>query len=269
MPSPTEPTTTEDEPRRPPRVAPPTDQEVWFGQNLARLREKQGISQSGLARAMAGQGFTFHQTTISRIEAGERPVRLAEATALAELVGAGVGDLTRPPDAAEAIARVGRAMRKVTESLQGTEDYAALAVLSKDSLKHALEQARRAGVFEEVTKTVERLLDIEPEEAVRRGRERAENFEKVEEYREAQGQDYKTGRDGAREILQIILDDLGHSVSMLAASINVERGLPEKAEVQRFREAFERELDDLLALIRILEGQEVGDKHPVWKRLRR
>lgn len=97
MASPSAPTPANGDPHRAPRGTAPTDQEIWFGENLRRLREQLGVSQSGLAREMAERGFQFHQTTISRIEAGDRPVRLAEATTLAEIVRTSVSMLIMQP----------------------------------------------------------------------------------------------------------------------------------------------------------------------------
>lgn len=49
-------------------------------------REQLGHSQATVAREMCSRGFNFHQTTVARIEAGERPARLSEAVTLAEIL---------------------------------------------------------------------------------------------------------------------------------------------------------------------------------------
>lgn len=74
-----------------------TDPERWFGENLRIQRETVGLSQSDLAGQMAELGFSFHQTTIRRIETGERAVRLGEAHALAQLVETSVTELSQAP----------------------------------------------------------------------------------------------------------------------------------------------------------------------------
>ncbi|NEE42016.1 helix-turn-helix transcriptional regulator, partial [Streptomyces sp. SID7982] len=51
-----------------------------------------GLSQGKVADAMNAEGFVFYQQTIAKVESGERPVRLDEATALARIFGADLGD---------------------------------------------------------------------------------------------------------------------------------------------------------------------------------
>lgn len=68
--------------------------------NLLRMREVRGWSQSELARRLGDAGIPgIHQTTIARIEAGTRPIRLAEAVALARIFELRVDDLVESDDA--------------------------------------------------------------------------------------------------------------------------------------------------------------------------
>lgn len=48
-------------------------------------RKQAGLSQSDLATAMSDLGFRWHQPTVGRVEAGDRPLRFDEALALADL----------------------------------------------------------------------------------------------------------------------------------------------------------------------------------------
>jgi transcriptional regulator with XRE-family HTH domain len=61
---------------------------VWernFRERMAGMREAEGMTQTDLARALRTDfGLPFHQQTIARIEAGERPVRLNEANLIAQ-----------------------------------------------------------------------------------------------------------------------------------------------------------------------------------------
>lgn len=67
-----------------------------FAENVRARREELGVSQGEIARRMARRGWDgFHQTTISRIEKYERPVRLGEAQALAEVLDTTERDLRR------------------------------------------------------------------------------------------------------------------------------------------------------------------------------
>ncbi|GAA4225971.1 hypothetical protein GCM10022254_09320 [Actinomadura meridiana] len=59
-----------------------------FVQRAKDRRVQLGLSQSELARRMTELSpATWHQMTVARTEAGERPIRLDEATLLAELLG--------------------------------------------------------------------------------------------------------------------------------------------------------------------------------------
>lgn len=55
-----------------------------IGQNLARLRG--AMSQKDLAVAMRERGHKWAQATVWNVERGERPLRLVEATALADVL---------------------------------------------------------------------------------------------------------------------------------------------------------------------------------------
>lgn len=49
------------------------------------LRKERGWSQAELSERMAGYGFDLHQTTIAKLEAGTRPLRVAEMYALSHI----------------------------------------------------------------------------------------------------------------------------------------------------------------------------------------
>lgn len=55
-----------------------------IGENLATLRQQADLSQADLAKAMTRAGWTWHQQTVLKVEKGHRPLRLAEALALAD-----------------------------------------------------------------------------------------------------------------------------------------------------------------------------------------
>jgi len=62
-----------------------TDAEI--GQTVRDLRERMQLSQSAFAETIRSKGLGWHQPTVSRIEDGERPLRLAEALVLSESFG--------------------------------------------------------------------------------------------------------------------------------------------------------------------------------------
>ena len=68
-----------------PDFATEIDQNI--GRNLKALREARGMAQSDLARRVAGMGVPgFHQTTIARIESGQRALRASEAIAICRIL---------------------------------------------------------------------------------------------------------------------------------------------------------------------------------------
>lgn len=60
--------------------------ETTFVENMRMLREKKGLSQTEFAKRMQSAGHGFHQPTVQRIEAGERPVKLTEAVSIARIL---------------------------------------------------------------------------------------------------------------------------------------------------------------------------------------
>lgn len=54
-------------------------------QAVVERRKSVGLSQTDVAKAMHDLGFRWHQPTVQRIEAGDRPLRFDEALALADL----------------------------------------------------------------------------------------------------------------------------------------------------------------------------------------
>lgn len=71
-----------------------------FVTNLTAARRARGWTQAVLADELSQvHGEPFNQSAISRIEKGERPVRLGEARAIAEVFETTVDELSGPPEA--------------------------------------------------------------------------------------------------------------------------------------------------------------------------
>lgn len=104
-------TTTEDAPWQ------PTDVEKCLATAVRSLRQERGWTQEQLAARLAVYGFVMHQTTIAKLEAAERPIRLNEAAALAAIFETTLLTLTGGPqplggDLAEAKQRLDNAEAK-------------------------------------------------------------------------------------------------------------------------------------------------------------
>jgi transcriptional regulator with XRE-family HTH domain len=77
---------------------PGVDFDKAFGARLRRARERAGISQEHLSANLAVMhDVNWHQTTVGKTEAGERPIRLSEAVAVAHLLGVPLNDLAYDP----------------------------------------------------------------------------------------------------------------------------------------------------------------------------
>jgi transcriptional regulator with XRE-family HTH domain len=71
-----------------------------FARRLRAVRTQAGATQKQLADRMAARGYKMLQSTVAKIESGERPVSIGEAVQLAEVLGVDLGELTteRPGD---------------------------------------------------------------------------------------------------------------------------------------------------------------------------
>jgi transcriptional regulator with XRE-family HTH domain len=71
-----------------------------FGERIRNAREARGWSQAAVARKLSAAGIRpMHPTTVSKIEAAERSVRITEAVGFAELFGVSLDNLLgRPGD---------------------------------------------------------------------------------------------------------------------------------------------------------------------------
>ena len=76
-----------------------------FGQRVREERERNHISQDALAGLMSSQyGQPWHQTTVAKVESGDRPAKITEVIALSWALGVSVealidpqGDARNPP----------------------------------------------------------------------------------------------------------------------------------------------------------------------------
>lgn len=62
--------------------------EYWeknFGEKVRQWRRERNWSQEDVADKLRKQGFDMHQTTVAKIERGTRPLRVAEAAAIAAI----------------------------------------------------------------------------------------------------------------------------------------------------------------------------------------
>ncbi|MFI0484859.1 helix-turn-helix transcriptional regulator [Actinomadura sp. 9N215] len=76
---------------------PPSPWTTWernFATQMQRLREARKMTQTDLAKELQRFGLRFHQQTVQRVEAGERPVRLNEAYVIAQIFDVDLRSMT-------------------------------------------------------------------------------------------------------------------------------------------------------------------------------
>jgi transcriptional regulator with XRE-family HTH domain len=153
-------------------VAMPTDAteaERNFVQNLKSARIASGRSQEQLAAAMSKRGFKWHQATVYKVESGDRPVKLAEAAALAEIVDQRIDELTATPESAHADRYVRRALKGLDNTLEQLIKHADLFRFLQLELEHVMSLPPAGEVDPEVLAIGRRYLKIDPQAVVSAG----------------------------------------------------------------------------------------------------
>ncbi|WP_162320415.1 helix-turn-helix domain-containing protein [Nesterenkonia haasae] len=148
-----------------------TQGELNFASNLREMRIRDGLSQDALATKMQELGFDgINQMTISRIEKGQRPVRLSEARALAYLLNAGTEQMSSPSEEARAISELFDSLRRIDE-LEKTIENMKIEILDNVSFsQHALM------LYDEHIDDLDFLLSPALRERVEQGRKRLQSY---------------------------------------------------------------------------------------------
>lgn len=128
---------------------PSSRDDIRFMDNFKRLRTQTGMRQADIAEKLKDWGWEyFTQTTLSRLEKGERPLRLGEARALAAVIGRPISEMVAPPEnvsALDRLAEVHRAGRNAELELFGALQS---VVVARHNLENAIEAARGVDVDE-------------------------------------------------------------------------------------------------------------------------
>ncbi|NKY08980.1 helix-turn-helix domain-containing protein [Cellulomonas hominis] len=109
-------------------------QDEQIGRNVAALRGQR--SQQAIADAMRERGWKWSQATVWSVEKGDRPLRLAEAVELAEVLKVPVTQLTKEPDEV-------RMSVLVDEMYAAAESTAGRFATATEYLHHAVEELAR------------------------------------------------------------------------------------------------------------------------------
>jgi transcriptional regulator with XRE-family HTH domain len=125
------------------------DPELMAGQEIQRLRRARGWSQDEVARKMKPYGYDFNQALISRIELGQRPLRVRELVDFAALFGLQPAALLKPwpqmslESVEAAIAELEPALEQA-EALAGKAESARREALTIEARLNLLRQRQNA-----------------------------------------------------------------------------------------------------------------------------
>lgn len=119
-----------------------------FAANMVRLRTELGLSQADLVQRLreapreAGRWPEVHQTTISRIEKGERQVRYSESFRIASALGTTPWAMVAPPYLLDAEDKLDKEMARVADAYNAIGRSVRNLVLSRRWLRDAFDKAK-------------------------------------------------------------------------------------------------------------------------------
>lgn len=152
--------------------APEVDEER-FRQRMKSLREFRKWSQGELSRRLIESGWPiFHQTTISRIEAGDRPVKLGEARAIAAILGESLDEMIVPPEKSEMLQTFRSALNWVEREWSETSEHAGRLLYHQQQLRVFMDRFGSSEYLTDQDRSVaERwLARLTPEHAITEAR---------------------------------------------------------------------------------------------------
>lgn len=147
--------------------------EEVLGERVRTLRTARGWSQEELAREMTGAGFAWRQSTAAKTEAADRPLRVNEAAALAEVLGIPVEDLVKPDihplvlraqKEASNLARAEQELARVSQEQQRLTwlaDFARAQLAALQALLRYVEQPGRENLEAALPLVIPRFVENE------------------------------------------------------------------------------------------------------------
>jgi hypothetical protein len=92
----------------------------------------------------------FHQTTVSRIEKGERPVRLGEARGIAQALGRYVGEMILPSDDARVLEKLEASVNEAGVRGRAVGEAVEMYMFEQTILRDLLPEARAIALDDSV-----------------------------------------------------------------------------------------------------------------------
>ncbi|GED99705.1 hypothetical protein nbrc107696_01520 [Gordonia spumicola] len=182
-----------------PEIDAPKLDDQRFAENMKAIRISRGMSQSDLVEALRALGWTsVFQTTVSRIENGDRPVRYGESRVIARALGVHAERFLLPAQDQELASKLAAARLAVRDNNNGIVGLALNMARARRALERVIDDARANGfeptdlpssgpdewvelvpvsVSDELALALEALEQMTPESAVRTGLEVDERAE--------------------------------------------------------------------------------------------
>lgn len=169
---------------------PPELSERRFAENLRTAREEKGVSQVKLAQEMALRGWPWRQQTVTRVESGQRMVRLGEALAVAEILGTNLTHLTASTRETTAVTLLAGSTSTAKRAFGQIVQWTQTLLSAQRQLRTTVAEVKRDGYLDsslvrDVAKEAAELLEVTPEQAVTEGRTEDEDMRSsIAEYNE-------------------------------------------------------------------------------------
>ena len=121
--------------------------DLALAENLRHARERAGLPQRVLAERMRDRGrTTFTQQTVTRIEGGQRAVRLAEAADWADITGTSLTALLQPPQLARESWLIRDAIRILLDTRSQIRDLRLRQSNARQQLERRVREAQDSGI---------------------------------------------------------------------------------------------------------------------------
>ena len=148
-----------------------------LGANVGQLREKAGMSQASLAAAMSERGWPWHQSTVGRVEAGQQPLKLAEAVDLARVLKTSLDRLTWPTPEASAHGLLAMMLSRAAKSREQIAAGTVSLLWAQRQLRRTVAETEALGLdkserLADLVREARQVIRFSPRDALAEGRAR-------------------------------------------------------------------------------------------------
>ena len=125
----------------------PEVDDALFAANIVSIRERAGMSQAELARRLNSLGWdSVYQTTISRIEKGDRPVRVGEARLIARALNVELSTMMLSISENHQAGQLAFAREELVRAERAIRDGAEQWYLAHEQLQEVVAEIKASGI---------------------------------------------------------------------------------------------------------------------------